>query len=54
MYEEVKYVLVPESDVERVNKMVEGTPLEGKVEGYKADDVSAPRSRKIKELQKKY
>ena len=54
LYEEVKYVLVPDKDVERVNKMVEGTPLEWKVEWYKPDDYSAPRSKKIKELQKKY
>lgn len=32
LYKEVKYVLVPNQDVERVNKMVKGTPLEGKVE----------------------
>jgi hypothetical protein len=53
MYEEVQYVLVPEERLEEVKETVAWTPLEWKIEWYRPDDYSAPRSEKIKELQKK-
>ena len=52
---EVEYILVPEGkDTTQVENAVKWTPLEWKVVPYKPDDYSAPRSRKMKELQKKY
>jgi hypothetical protein len=55
LMEEVRYILVPEgADASQVKSIVRGTPLEWKVVEYKPDNNSAPRSRKLKELQKKY
>lgn len=52
---EVEYILVPEGkDAKKVNEAIKGTPLEWKVVEYTPDNYSAPRSKKLKELQKKY
>ena len=52
---EVEYILVPEGkDTTKVENAVKWTPLEWKVVSYKPDNYSAPRSKKMKELQKKY
>jgi hypothetical protein len=54
LYNEVKYVLVPKGDVNKAKKIVKWTPLENKIVEYTPDNKTAPRSRKIKELQKLY
>lgn len=55
LMEEVQYILVPEgAEASQVKSIVRGTPLEDKVVEYKPDNNSAPRSKKLKELQKKY
>lgn len=54
LMKEVKYVLVPKRQKSRVEKIVKGTPLEWKVVEYKEDNNIPYRTKKIKELQKKY
>ena len=39
---------------EKVEEIVKGTPLENKIVEYTPDNHSAPRARKLKELQKQY
>ena len=54
LYNEVRYILVPEEYTSRAKELVRGTPLEWKLVEYTPDNKTAPRSRKLKELQKKY
>ena len=54
LYNEVKYILVPKWDVNKAKEIVKGTPLENKLVEYTPNDKTAPRSRKLKELQKLY
>lgn len=54
LYNEVRYILVPKWDVNKAKEIVKGTPLENKLVEYIPDNHSAPRARKLKELQKKY
>ena len=54
LYKEVQYVLVPSNDFKKAQQIVEWTELEWKLVEYTPDNHTAPRSRKIKELQKRY
>ena len=54
LYKEVQYVLVPSNDLKKAQQIVKGTELEWKLVEYTPDNHTAPRSRKIKELQKRY
>lgn len=54
LYKEVQYILVPEWDMYKAENIVKGTPLEWKIIEYIPDEKTSPRSRKLKELQKKY
>ena len=45
---------MPEEYTSRAKELVRGTPLEWKLVEYTPDNKTAPRSRKLKELQKKY
>lgn len=54
LYKEVQYVLVPSGDLKKAQQIVKWTELEWKLVEYTPDNHTAPRSRKIKELQKRY